>query len=136
MPLLGRTNFQASWTKLQSWCVEWVTNWNRCSHNYIHVVFESKSQITTPSIFKIKFTFGHKLRYEINITFGEISQTLPKNWNVVINNVNVVVDELPSQIIFYNRLTIDIWNQQRPRTSTWFYALWCHPSKMASFQWN
>jgi hypothetical protein len=28
------------------------------------------------------------------------------NWNVVGNNVNVVVDELPSQITVYTRLTL------------------------------
>jgi hypothetical protein len=49
--------------------------------------------------FKIKVTFGHKLRYEIKVTFGEISIELHQmNWNVVRNNVNVVADELPSQI--------------------------------------
>ena len=41
--------------------------------------------------------FGHKMRYEIKVTFGEISLKLCQtNWNVAINNVNVVVDELPS----------------------------------------
>ena len=49
--------------------------------------------------FKIKVTFRHKLRYEIKVIFGEISLKLCQmNWNVVRNNVNVVVDELPSQI--------------------------------------
>jgi hypothetical protein len=39
------------------------------------------------------------MRYEIKGTFGEISLKLrQKNWNVAINNVNVVIDELPSQI--------------------------------------
>jgi hypothetical protein len=59
---------------------------------------------TTPSIvtyslrFKIKVTFGHKLRYEIKVMFGEISlKPRQTNWNVAKNNVNVVVDELPSQ---------------------------------------
>ena len=47
--------------------------------------------------FKIKVTFGHMLRYEIKVTFGEIYLKLCQmNWNVAINNVNVVVDELPS----------------------------------------
>ena len=36
----------------------------------------------TPSISKIKVTFGHKLRYEIKVTFGEISHKLRQtNWN-------------------------------------------------------
>ena len=39
--------------------------------------------------------FGHKLRYEIKVTFGEISLKLRQmNWNVAKNNVNVDVDEL------------------------------------------
>jgi hypothetical protein len=46
--------------------------------------------------FKIEVTFGHKMRYEIKVAFGEISLKLCQtNWNVAINNV-VVVDELPS----------------------------------------
>jgi hypothetical protein len=49
--------------------------------------------------FKIKVTFGHKPRYEIKVMFGEIFFKLCQtNWNVAIINVNVVVDELPSQI--------------------------------------
>ena len=49
--------------------------------------------------FKIKVTWGHKLLYEIKVTIGEISLKLGQmNWNVAKNNVNVVVDELPSQI--------------------------------------
>jgi hypothetical protein len=60
--------------------------------------------------FKIKVTFGHELRYEIKVTFGEISLKLCQtNWIVVRNNVNVVADELPSQIAVYTCLTIDIW---------------------------
>jgi hypothetical protein len=48
--------------------------------------------------FKTKVTFGHNLRYETKGTLGEISLKLRQtNWNVVINNVNVVADELPSQ---------------------------------------
>ena len=40
------------------------------------------------------------MRYEIKVTFGEISLKLRQtNWNAARNNVNVVVDELPSQII-------------------------------------
>ena len=38
--------------------------------------------------FKMKLTFGHKLRYKIKVTFGEISLKLRQtNWNVAINNV-------------------------------------------------
>jgi hypothetical protein len=52
--------------------------------------------------FKIKVTFGHKLRYEIKVTFGEISLKLRQtNWNVARNNVDVVVDELSSQMTVY-----------------------------------
>ena len=47
--------------------------------------------------FKIKVTFGHKMQYEIKVMFREISLKLRQtNWNVAINNVNVVADELPS----------------------------------------
>ena len=49
--------------------------------------------------FKVRVTFGHKLRYEIKVMFGEISHKLhPTNRNVANNNVNVVADGLPSQI--------------------------------------
>jgi hypothetical protein len=59
--------------------------------------------------FKIKVIFGHELRYEIEVTFCEISLKLRQmNWNVAKNNANVVIDELPSQIIVYTCLTIDI----------------------------
>jgi hypothetical protein len=48
--------------------------------------------------FKTKVTFGHNLRYWSKGTLGEISLKLRQtNWNVVIKNVNVVADELPSQ---------------------------------------
>jgi hypothetical protein len=58
---------------------------------------------------KIKVAFGHKLCYKIKVTFGEISLKLCQtHWNVAKNNVNVVVDELPSQLIVYTCLTIDI----------------------------
>jgi hypothetical protein len=81
--------------------------------------------------FKIKATFGHKLRYEIKVTFGEISHKLRQtNWS----NVNVVANELPSKIIIYTCLAIDIWTQRCQHTSTWFYGLRCHPPKMAGFQ--
>jgi hypothetical protein len=64
---------------------------------------------STPS-FKVKVTFGHKLHYKIKARFGEISLKLRQtNWSVAINNVNVVHDQLPSQIIVYTCLTIDIW---------------------------
>jgi hypothetical protein len=72
----------------------------------------------------MKVTFGHKLRYEVKVTFGGISLKLRQtNWNVAINNVNVVADELPSQITIYTCLPIDIWTRQHRRTSTRFCAL-------------
>jgi hypothetical protein len=81
--------------------------------------------------------FGHKSRYEIKVTFGEISLKLCQtNWNVARINVNVVVDELPSQITIFTCLTIDIRTQRRRRTSTLFYVLWCHPHKIVGFQTN
>ena len=50
--------------------------------------------------FKTKVTFGHNLRYETKGTFGEISLKLRQmNGNVARINVNVDVDELPSQSI-------------------------------------
>ena len=62
--------------------------------------------------FKIKVTFGYKLRYEIKVMFGENSFKLRQtNWNVAKINVNDVVDELPSQITIYTCLTVDIWTQ-------------------------
>ena len=65
------------------------------------------------------------------VTFGEISLKLCQtNWNVARNNVNVVVDELPSQIMVYTCLTIDIWTRRHQRASTRFYVLRCHPPKM------
>jgi hypothetical protein len=96
------------------------------------------NQITYYSLrFKTKVTFGHKLHYEVIVTFGEISLKLCQtNCYVARNNVFVVVDELPSQITIYTCLTSDIWTRRRRRTSTRFYALRCHPPKMAGFQWN
>ena len=45
--------------------------------------------------------------------FDEISLKLRQmNWNVAINNVNVVADELSSQRIIYTCLTTVIWTQQ------------------------
>jgi hypothetical protein len=83
----------------------------------------------------MKVTFGHKLRYEIKVTFGEISlKRRQMNWNVAKNNVNVVNDELPSQTIVYACLTTNIWTRQSLRTSTRFYALWCHPPTLAGSQ--
>ena len=67
----------------------------------------------------MKVTFGHKLCYVTKVTFSEISLKLRQtNWNVAKNNVNVVADELPSQITVYTCLTIDIWT----RTLVWFYV--------------
>jgi hypothetical protein len=63
--------------------------------------------------FKIKVMFGHKPRYETKVTFGEHSLKLRQTkWNVARDNVNVVVDELPSQIKIYTCITIDIWTQR------------------------
>jgi hypothetical protein len=54
--------------------------------------------------------FGHKLRYKIKVTFGEIFLKLRQtNWIFARNNVSVVADELPSQITIYTCLTNDIW---------------------------
>ena len=51
----------------------------------------------------------YSLRFKIKVTFDEISLKLHQtNWNVAMNNVNVVHDELPSQITIYTCLTIDI----------------------------
>ena len=62
----------------------------------------------------MKVTFGHKLRYETKVMFGEISLKLRQtNWNVAKNNVNVVANELPSQITIYTCLTVDIWTRWR-----------------------
>ena len=96
------------------------------------------SKPTTPSLcFKINVTFGHKPCYEIKVTFGDVSLKLCQtNWNVAKINVNVVVDELPSQITVYTCLTIDIWTQRCRRTSTRLYELWCHPPIMTSFRLN
>ena len=66
--------------------------------------------------------------------FGEISLKLRQmNLNFAKINVNVVAYELSSQITVYTCLTIDIWPRRRQHTSTWFYALWCRPPKMAGF---
>ena len=62
--------------------------------------------------FKNKVKFGHKLCYEIKVTFGEVSLKLRQtNLNVAQNNVDVVIDEFSSQIAVYTCLTIDIWTQ-------------------------
>jgi hypothetical protein len=58
--------------------------------------------------FKIKVTFGHKSRYEIKITLGEISLKLCQaNWNVA-KITGSVVDVLPSEIAVYICFTFDI----------------------------
>ena len=65
----------------------------------------------------------YSLRFKIKVIFGEISLKLRQtNWNVARNNVNVVADKLPNQIMGYSCLTIDIWTQRRRCTSTWFYV--------------
>ena len=77
----------------------------------------------------------YSIRSKIKVTFAEISLKLRQtNWNVARINVNVVVDELPSQIIVYSFLTIDIWTQRRRCTLMQFYALRSHPHEMAGFQ--
>ena len=79
----------------------------------------------------------YSLRFKMKVTFGEIFLKLCQtNWKVSRINVNVVLDELPSQITFYTCLTINIWTQRRRRTSTRFYALRWHPHKMAGFHTN
>ena len=53
------------------------------------------------------------MRYEIKVSIGEVSLKLRQtNWTVAINNVNVVVDEPPSQIAVNICLTIDIWTRR------------------------
>jgi hypothetical protein len=82
--------------------------------------------------------FGHKLCYEIKVTFGEISLKLCQtNWNVAKNNVNVVViDELPSQIAVYTCLTIPdralihVFNNP---SATKGYLSWGYLSKKLEF---
>ena len=55
--------------------------------------------------------------------FGEISLKLRQtNWNVAIHNVNIVADELLSQITIYACLIIDVWTRRRRCTSTRFYV--------------
>jgi hypothetical protein len=52
------------------------------------------------------------MRYEIKVTFGEVSLKLRQmNWNVARNNVDVVADELPTRVAIYTCLTIDIWTR-------------------------
>jgi len=70
----------------------------------------------------------------MKVMFGEISRKLRQmNWNVAINNVNVVVDERPSQIAVYTCLIIDTWTRRCRCTSTQFYALQCHLPKLTGF---
>ena len=73
-------------------------------------IFYSYTCVSSYSLrFKMNVKFGHKLRYEVKVTFGEISLKLRQtNWNVARNNVKFVVDELPSQTTFYTCLTISI----------------------------
>ena len=53
----------------------------------------------------------------MKITLGEISLNLHQtNWNIARNNVNVIADELPSQIIVYTSSTIDVWTRRRQCT--------------------
>jgi hypothetical protein len=67
-----------------------------------HHVVEEQGEMNTLVMyslrFKTKVTFGHNLRYETKGSFGEISLKLCQtNSYVARNNVNVDVDELPSQ---------------------------------------
>ena len=56
------------------------------------------------------FLLSYSLRFKTKDTYGEISLKLRQtNWNVARNNVNVVVDELPSQSTNnYTYVIIDI----------------------------
>ena len=123
--------------KQKVWCDHGMKHdtWSKCS-KFIKIWLSSCYSLTTYSLrFKIKVMFGHKQRYEIKVTFSEISLKLRQtNWNVARNNVNVVADELLSQITIWTCLIIDIWTRRCRRTSTRFYALLCHPPKMADFQ--
>ena len=72
-----------------------------CHHKTFNYIYfqESNALVSYSLYFKIKVTFGQKLRYEIKGTFGEISlKPHQTNWNVAKNNGSVVADELPSQI--------------------------------------
>jgi hypothetical protein len=63
--------------------------------------------------FKLKVMCGFKLYYKKKLRLVNFFLKLCQmNWNVVGNNVSVVVDELPSQITFYTCLTIDIWTRR------------------------
>jgi hypothetical protein len=74
--------------------------------------------------YEIKVTFGHKLHYAIKVMLGEIFLKLRQtSWDVAKNNVNVVADKLPRQITFNTCLTIEIWTRRHQRTSMWFYAV-------------
>jgi hypothetical protein len=62
--------------------------------------------------FKIKVTFGHKLRYEVKVMFGEISLKLHQtNWNVSKNKANVVVDSIDSFKMIDNSPKVSILNR-------------------------
>ena len=74
------------------------------------------------------------MRHEIKVTIGEVSLKLRQtNWIVAINNVNVVANGLRSEIAVDTCLTIDMWTRRRRHTSMRFYALRCHPPKVAGF---
>ena len=63
---------------------------------------------------KLHLDIQNKLRYKTKATIGKMFFKLRQMiWNVGINYVNIVVDELSSQIRVYTCLTIDIWTQQR-----------------------
>ena len=107
--------------------IQWLSSW------YWALLLSSCYSLR----FKIKVTIGQKIALgNKSYIWQKIIKLCQMNWNIARNNVSVVIYELPSQITIYNCLTIDIWTRRRRRTSTRFYALWCHPPKMASFQWN
>ena len=96
-PLHSQNHKQISSSKLPKWTT--VTKSHNISQTAKHTRNKTSWIIIYSIRFKIKVTFGHKLRYKIKVTCGEISLKLRQtNWNVAMFNVNVVVDELPSQI--------------------------------------
>jgi hypothetical protein len=73
--------------------------------------------------FQNKSYFWTQTALRNKVTFGEISLKLCETyWNVATINVNVVVDELPSQITIYTCSMTDIWTPRCRHTSTRFYV--------------
>ena len=98
-------------------------------HNSVEILVFPKSKLVTPSVSKWKLRL---VKFFSN--FAKRTRMLSKK--KCKNNVNVVANELPSQITIYTCSTIDIWTWWRRRTSTQFYALQCHPPRMVCFQRN